>query len=158
MVRAISNNNENAASEASEATFTPSRATKMLPLIRRIIGDVVTLQASIRVQAQQLQGIDSLPSTMQHPDYQEEVNDIRASLAEEQARLDACVSELNSLGVALHQPFDGTVDFPAVWNRRPICLCWHPDDAEVMYYHELGQTAADRQKLEPNLCGVESFS
>ena len=130
----------------------------MLPLFRRIVADLSTLQAAIEVQSQQLQGIDSLPSTMQHPDYQEEVSDIRASLAEEQIRLDACISELKSLGVELHQPFSGTVDFPAVWKRRPICLCWHPNDPEVMYFHELGQPASERQKLEPSSFGVESFN
>ena len=158
MVRAISNNNQNNANEEREVTFTPSRATKMLPLVRRIVGDILSLQASIRIQSEQLEGIDSLPSTIQLPDYQEEVNDIRASLAGEQAKLDACLSELNSLGVQLDQPFSGNVDFPAVWNRRPICLCWRPGDAEVMYFHELGQSAADRKKLEPSLFEAESFS
>ena len=92
------------------------------------------------------------------PDYQEELSDIRDSLAEDQQRLDDCFAELISLGVEPHLPFSGTIDFPAEWNRRPIRLCWRPGDEEVMYFHEPGQEPSERKKIDPKWFGAESLN
>jgi hypothetical protein len=156
MVRAIGNNKDSAS--PSQVSFTPARATKMLPLVRRIVEDILQLQQAIDLQTHQLKVIDSLPETMQQSNYQDEVSDIRSSLAEDQVRLLACIAELNSLGVELHEPFDGAVDFPAECNRRKIRLCWHPDDEEVLYFHEPGQQFAARKKIDPQWFSSESLN
>jgi len=158
MVRAISDNSNNDSSAGTRSTFTPRGATQMLPLVRRIVDDILMLQQSIDVQLQQLQTIDALPETMEHADYREEVSDIRSSLDQDQQRMDACVCELQSLGVQLHEPFDGSVDFPAEWNRREIRLCWHPDDESVKYFHEPGQDAKERKKIDPSWFTAESLN
>lgn len=158
MVRAISDNSNNDSRSGLRTSFTPRDATEMLPLVRRIVEDILMLQQAISVQLQQLKTIDSLPETIEHSDYREEVSDIRTSLSQDQERLDACVCELNSLGVELHDPFEGSVDFPAEWNRRKIRLCWHPDDEAVSYFHELGEDATKRKKIDPHWFGAESLN
>ena len=130
----------------------------MLPLVRRIVRDILQLQAAIDVQTKQLEVIDSLPDRIEQADYREEVSDIRESLADDQQRLDDCFAELLSLGVEWHHPFSGAVDFPAECNRRSIRLCWIPGDEEVMYFHEPGQDPSDRKKIDPDWFGAESLN
>ena len=156
MVRAISNDNDPTADVRSE--FTPTSATAMLPLVRRIAADMLQLSRSIAAQQEQLREIDRLPETIEHADYQEEVSDIRGSLAEDEKRLDDCQRELIALGVQAHVPFDGAVDFPSILNRRRVQLCWMPDDERVEYWHELGQAPRDRQKIGKQQFGVSSHN
>ena len=121
----------------------------MLPLVRRIVVDMVEISRSIEAQREQLRGIDSIAETIEDPTYQEELSDVRGSLAEDEQKLAACMSELTALGLHPHLPIDGFVDFPAVMNRRSVCLCWHPDDNEVLYWHEVDQPSS-RRKIELN--------
>lgn len=130
----------------------------MLPLVRQIMADIARISEAITAQREQLRGIDQLPETMDAPDYREEVSDIRRSLEEDEQRLDQCLSELTALGLEAHMPFDGTVDFPAVLNRRDVRLCWHPDDERVEYWHEVGQRKEERKKIDPQKFGVESLN
>ncbi len=157
MVRAISDKN-NDSTVGTRSEFTPTAATKMLPLVRLIVQDMVRLSHSIEAQREQLGEIDRLPQTIDQPDYQEELIDIRGSLADDEQRLDACLNELSALGLEAHFPVDGSVDFPAVLNRRPVRLCWHPQDESVEYWHEVGQSKEERKKIDPTKFGVESLN
>ena len=155
MVRAIRDNND---STAGAVHFTPSSATIMLPLVRRIVADLIRLNEAIESQKEQLKGIDRLPETIERTDYQEELRDIRASLSDDQKRLQVCLGELAALGLEPHLPIDGGVDFPAMLNRRRVRLCWHPDDERVDHWHEPGQSSDSRQKVDPQSFGQESLN
>lgn len=130
----------------------------MLPLVRRIVADIIQLSKAIEVQRERLRGIDALPGTSDQPEYRDELSDIRGSLEHDEQRLAACYSELSSLGLEAHTPFDGSVDFPAVINRRQIRLCWQPEDERVDHWHEVGQTKDQRQKIGPQQFGAESLN
>jgi hypothetical protein len=119
----------------------------MLPLVRRIVQDMLELTRSIAAQREQLRGIDQVSEEMQQANYQEEVSDIRGTLAEEEKRLDECRRELTSLGVETHVPFDGAIDFPSMLNRRRVQLCWMPQDERVEFWHEIGQALQERKKI-----------
>ncbi len=146
MVRAISDNN-NDSTRSANVTFTAASATRMLPLVRRIVDDLLRLDGAIQAQRDQLRGVDQLLATIDQPDYQEELSDIRGSLNSDQQKFEYCMSELTSLGVQPHLPFDGSVDFPSELNCRPVRLCWRPGDDRVEYWHKLGQTKDQRQKI-----------
>lgn len=156
MVRAIPNNDSHPAGDSSvnhRREFTASEATEMLPLVRRIVADMVEVSRSIESQREQLRGIDSIGETIEDPAYQEELSDVRSTLAEDEKRLAACMGELTALGLSAHLPIDGSVDFPAVLNRRSVCLCWRPGDDEVLYWHESDQPndqPSGRRKIDLN--------
>ncbi|MCH2180295.1 MAG: DUF2203 domain-containing protein [Mariniblastus sp.] len=150
MVRAIQNSDEQLPSNVGEP-FTVDTANAMLPLVKRIVADMLRLQKTVQRQRERLSVIDQLQDTTDQPEYQEELADIRGSMQGEEQQLEACVRELNALGVEPQMPFDGSVDFPAVLNRRAVCLCWHPDDAGVEYWHEMGEPTSARQKLDTNI-------
>ncbi len=155
MVRAISDNNDPTAGH--DSAFTPCSATKMLPLVRRIVADIVQLSDSIDAQRAQLSEIDKLAATIDQPNYREELSDIRGSLASDERRLEVCFSELAALGLEAHQPFDGSIDFPAMLNRRQVHLCWRPEDERVEHWHEVGKSM-DRTKVDPKKFGAESLN
>ncbi len=149
MVRALQNSDEHSPSKVGEP-FTVDTATATLPLVKRIMADMEKLHETVERQRERLSVIDQLQGTTDQPDYQEELVDIRGSMQDEEQRLAACVRELNALGLEPHMPFDGSVDFPAVINRRAVCLCWHPSDQGVEYWHEMGEPSSSRQKVDKN--------
>ena len=67
MVRAISDNND---SIPKHSEFTPISATRTLPLVRRIVDDMMRLTESIETQREPLRVIDDLPETIDHYVYQ----------------------------------------------------------------------------------------
>jgi len=146
MVRAISDNN-NDSTEKSLATFTTASATRMLPLVRKIVDDLLRLDHAIKAQSEQLRGVDSLVATIDQTDYQEELSDIRCTLDTDQRKFESYLTELQSLGLQVHLPFDGAVDFPSEMNRCQVQLCWHPGDDRVEYWHAIGQPTEQRRKL-----------
>lgn len=154
MVRAISNQNDSALRD--DGDFTPGSATKMLPLVRRIAMEMLELNRCISNQREQIRGIDELPQTIAHADYQDELADIRSSLREAEERFEDCRRELAELGLETHLPFDGAIDFPSVLNRRRVQLCWLPDEERVEYWHEVGQTLLDRKKINSQDFGLLS--
>ena len=82
----------------------------MLPLVRKIAEEMITLSRSIDAQSEQLRGVEHLPERSGQVEYQEELDDIRLSLEKDEKRLQQCVSELIALGVEPHVPIDGSVD------------------------------------------------
>ena len=146
MVRAISGNGNDSTSRPV-ANFTASSATEMLPLVSRIVDDLLRLDRAIKAQREQLKGVDQLVRTSNQAVYQEELSDIRGSLETDQQRFDSCLGELTSLGIDPHLPFDGSLDFPTELNRRAVCLCWQPGEERVEYWHESGGSKDDRQKI-----------
>tara|TARA_B110000495_G_C22831724_1_gene485266 strand:+ start:400 stop:861 length:462 start_codon:yes stop_codon:yes gene_type:complete len=150
MVHAIQNPDDRP-QPAIGQPFTADTAAKMLPLVRRIVADMEHLNETVECQRERLDAIDQLPETINQPDYQEELADIRGSLEAEEEQLQAYVRELHALGVEPHIPFDGSVDFPTVINRRAARLCWHLDDDGIEYWHEVDQLTAERQKLDSEI-------
>jgi len=146
MVRALHDNDD--PTVGPTGPFTPGQASQMLPLIRHIVRDLLQLQRAVTAQRDQLRGLDQVCEPMDQTAYREELSDIRGSLAEDEQRLQDCIRELTEIGVEIHQPFDGSVDFPALMNRRLVRLCWKPTDERVEYWHEVGQAPAQRRKLD----------
>ena len=155
MVRAIGNNNDSTINPSDG--FTPQCATLMLPLIRAIVADMVDLTESIKAQREQLEGIDDIEGTMGHDSYRDELRDIRGSIDDDLSKLNDCAAELRALGVHPHEPFDGSVDFPATFNRQPISLCWRIGEETVSHWHD-NRDSRERQKIDAQAFGAESVN
>ncbi|TWU24186.1 hypothetical protein Pla52o_21100 [Novipirellula galeiformis] len=145
MVRALPSNDGSLPPQA--VLFTPARATEMLPLLKTIMRDAMHLNQSIQRQRNQIEGIDRLAETIDHPSYRDEVNDIRGTLVADEARLDQCIMELTRLGVEPHLPLNGSIDFPAILHRQAVRLCWTLGEESVEYWHDIGQDASVRRPL-----------
>ena len=149
MVRAISN--QPILGENSLPNYTPEQATATLPLVRRVVRDLLALQEQMVLQRRQLAGIEQLSKTVECETHREELTDVKVSLAQDREHWDACIAELQSLGLEVEEPFTGHIDFPARLGRRPIRLCWYMDEESVQHWHEVDEARCDRKMIEQGM-------
>jgi len=72
---------------------------------------------------------------------------MRASLQASKQRMSEIQTELASLGVLVHLPAAGVLDFPARLEEREVRLCWMPGDPSVAHWHELGESIGCRRSI-----------
>jgi hypothetical protein len=56
--------------------------------------------------------------------------------------------ELEELGIVIRDLDRGLIDFPAIRDEREVYLCWHLDEDEIGYWHDLDSGFAGRQPLD----------
>ena len=118
--------------------FTVEQANRTLPLVRRIVEDIVIgyRRGEMRVDEFEVASIGS----------RADAQDARAEVLEEEAQALAMEiagyeEELAGLGVRCIDHRAGLVDFPAVIDGRPVDLCWRLGEPSVAYWHEIGAVA-----------------
>jgi hypothetical protein len=60
----------------------------------------------------------------------------------------ALLAELAELGIVLRDIDRGLIDFPAIIDGNEAYLCWHLDEDEVRYWHDLESGYGGRQPLD----------
>ena len=125
--------------------FTQEQANSTLPLVRRIVRDIVTLYPVWRDHVETY-AVHAANASAEHPD----------PLAEQAARevqrlageIEGCLRELSDLGVEYKQPMDaGLVDFPGLVDGEEVYLCWRYDEPEVAHWHARDEGFAGRRPL-----------
>lgn len=124
--------------------FTVEEADRTLPLVSRIVEDIVRDYARWRekVEAYELEVARTSRG---------EANADAARLETEAqqlaAEIERCLEELSALEIQF-KGFDlGLVDFPAELDGRPVFLCWRLGESHVEYWHEVDAGFAGRQPL-----------
>lgn len=124
--------------------FTADQANRMLPLVGRIVADIVAaygrwqeLVAAFEVAAAR--------SSATAPD--PEAVALQREVQQAAAEIDEFLAELAVLGVECKAPDVGLVDFPAERDGRTVLLCWRLGEPSVQYWHELDAGFAGRQPL-----------
>ena len=112
--------------------FTPLQANNTLPLVRRIVSDILKAGRQIRevsLSAEDDQTQKQLDALMD--------------------QLDELFEEIESLGCSYKDwNFSvGLVDFPAMVGGKEVLLCWKSDEDSVEYYHEPEAGFAGRKPL-----------
>ena len=133
--------------------FTVEQANRTLPLVRRIVEDVVRehrrwqekileleLVASTAASAVGAQAAAAAP-----PD--ERVAAIERDAMEIARDIDAFERELEELGIALKDRRLGLIDFPGELDGRRVWLCWRLGEPAIQYWHDLEAGYAGRQPL-----------
>lgn len=124
--------------------FTVEQANSMLPLVGRIVADIVEgyRQWRERVSAFELAAARSRADT---PDPEAVELQRQAQLAA--AEIEGFLAELTALGVECKSPEIGLVDFPAERDGRTVLLCWRLGEPSVQFWHEVDAGFAGRQPL-----------
>ena len=130
--------------------FTVEQANRTLPLVRRIVEDVVAQHRRWRETIMELDLVASASRSDEAHARGEELEQRALGLARE---LDEYQRELAELGIELKDPRLGLVDFPADLDGRQVLLCWHLGEPEVRFWHEVDAGYAGRQPLVPQLVG-----
>jgi hypothetical protein len=128
--------------------FSIDDANRMLPLVRRIVEDLVRDHERWQDKVNQFE-IATVSSTPDHPD------EMAQLLQEEALRIakdiEGYVKELADLGVECKGLDTGLVDFPGEIDGRPIYYCWKLGEASVQYWHGVNAGFAGRQPLRHEL-------
>ena len=113
--------------------FTLQQANKALPLVTRIVRDIVNTHE----RATQLQ------AKLEESTGRE--TGLQAQLDSALEQLQDYVDELGSIGVELKDYESGLIDFPGRHQGRDIYLCWKLGEEKITHWHELHSGYAGRQ-------------
>ncbi len=130
--------------------FTVEQANRTLPLVRKIVEDIVRQH---RVWREKILELDLIASTAK-VDEPRDRSDVLEREAQALAReIDGFEQELAQLGIELKDRRLGLVDFASEMNGRRVLLCWRLGEPEVQFWHEVDAGYAGRQPLSPSLVG-----
>ncbi len=122
--------------------FTLDEANRMLPLVQRIVRDIVESHSRLQDLAAHYSGLDP-----QAPDVKERRRELRREIDRLTDTVNKYVGELHELGCLFKGFEDGLVDFYATKGGRPIFLCWKLGEEQIEWWHELDAGYAGRQPL-----------
>lgn len=129
--------------------YTVDRANRTLPLVRRIVEDIVREHERWQDAIARL---DLLMATST------DTVDLRVVALEKEVQtiardIDAFQAELEALDIQLKDRRLGLVDFPTELDGRRVLLCWRLGEPSVQYWHDEDAGYAGRQPLSPTLVG-----
>ena len=139
--------------------YTVEQANRTLPLVRRIVEDVVRehrrwqekileleLVASTAARAASAAGNAGAERPAAAPP-DERVAAIERDAMAIARDIDAFERELEELGIVLKDRLLGLIDFPGELDGRRVWLCWRLGEPAVQYWHDLDAGYAGRQPL-----------
>jgi hypothetical protein len=131
---------ENTAHDASEKpsrrepVFNLATTSKMLPLVRCIVADILAGRQRLSQLLPEQTRLDREKRLLAWPQHSR-----RYQLQEEIAALDrqvqGALAELASLGVTLFDRAEGRIGFPTLVNRRRAFFSWRVGEETVQYWH-----------------------
>ncbi|MDB5292562.1 MAG: hypothetical protein JWL69_3803 [Phycisphaerales bacterium] len=116
--------------------FTLDQANRSLPLVQRIVGDIVRTHGDAVKLQRELEQVS--------PKSREEFQK-RLELA--MHHLEDYVDELSEIGCELKDYQTGLIDFTGRHRGHDVCLCWKLGEERVGYWHELDSGFAGRQPV-----------
>ncbi|MCW8850227.1 MAG: DUF2203 domain-containing protein [Melioribacteraceae bacterium] len=113
--------------------FTPDEANKTLPLVKKIVKDILDYSFELKTISDSLAG---------------EIEDSR----EAQSRISSIkgfMAELEEIGCAYKDwNFSiGLVDFPSIIDNEEVYLCWKSDEEKIIYYHGINEGFRGRKLI-----------
>ena len=113
--------------------FTPQEANRTLPLVRKIVKDILDHSFELKTIS------DSVDGDIKNN--QEAQNLIYA--------INGFMEELEEIG-CFYKDWNfnvGLVDFPAVVNNEEVYLCWKSDEEKIIYYHGINDGYKGRKLI-----------
>jgi len=126
--------------------FTLAEAERTLPLVRRIVADLMTEYPRWRTAVSRFE----LLTGGARADWGEtgELVAAREAVTVAAARINEYLKELEAIG-CVFKGFDaGLVDFYSLRDDRPIFLCWRMGEARIQHWHELDSGFGGRQPID----------
>ncbi|HUU84111.1 MAG TPA: DUF2203 domain-containing protein [Phycisphaerae bacterium] len=124
-----------------QKSFTLEEANRALPLVRRVVSDIVAqYKELLRLQPQREALLKSGRKAAAVA-----VKRQGTAIAE---RIDELIDELRGIGCDLKDHQAGLVDFPGRRNGREILLCWKPSEPNVMFWHEVHAGFSGRRPID----------
>jgi hypothetical protein len=130
--------------------FTVDQANRTLPLVRRIVEDVVREHRS---RGEKIVERDLLATAAGVESSAERLSGLDREIQAIGREIEGFERELRALGIQLKDPRIGLVDFPSHLDGRRVLLCWHLGESSVQFWHDENSGFAGRRPLSPSLVG-----
>ena len=134
--------------------FTLDEAERTLPLVRRIVEDLLAEYPAWRAKVARYEVLSGAARA--------ESGETPALLAARDAvavhadRINGYLQELEAIG-CLFKGFDGgLVDFYSLRDDHPIFLCWRLGEERIGHWHEIDAGAAGRQPVDDTILSGDS--
>ena len=124
-------------SKSSTRRYTLKEAVSTLPLVKRIVADIVKTHAAAMQLRQRIENLN--------PGREQTI--AQDTLQETLEHLQEFLDELNALGIELKDPHMGLVDFVARQDNRDVYLCWKLGEETITHWHELDAGFAGRKPI-----------
>jgi hypothetical protein len=124
--------------------WTPERANRALPLVRRIADDLVRTYDLWRKLVAQFE----LVSIGVTPAATSEAERLQREVQRAAGDIEDFMTELTELGVECKSLENGLFDFPCEREGRIVYLCWLHGERTVSHWHEVDAGFAGRQPIE----------
>lgn len=133
--------------------FTTASANAALPLVRRIVRDIVEMHPQWREAVSAFE-LEQDGATAEHES--DGARDARERAGRLAGEIESCLDELEQVGCHFKGFEEGLVDFPAVRDDRVVYLCWRYGEAAVTHWHEVDDGFPGRQPLEESHAGTDA--
>lgn len=113
--------------------FTPEEAEKTLPLVKKIVKDILDSAREMRLIADDIK---------EHV----EENPVIQKMAD---NINNYMRELEEIG-CFYKDWNfsiGLVDFPSFINGKEVFLCWRSDEDSIAFYHDIDKSFENRKPL-----------
>jgi hypothetical protein len=134
--------------------FTVEKANRALPLVRRIVDDIVAEHPHWKdlVARYELAAAGARPEWGESP----EMARLRQEIDAAAERINGYVKELQSVGCQLKGFEQGLVDFYGMYEGRLVFLCWQRGEGAVTHWHDLDAGFTGRREITPEFVAAES--
>jgi len=117
-----------------EIILSLSTVQRMLPLVRRIVDDILRHQKTLDELTPEQNRLDRARRSLAWPERQRRYQ-IHEDFASAEGGLQEAFLELQELGVALLDPEVGRIGFPTRVNDRPAFFSWRRGEESLNYWH-----------------------
>jgi hypothetical protein len=113
--------------------FTPAEARNTLPLVKKIVKDILDTTNEMRLLA------DEIGNNVEGDD----------RIKKMASDVDKFMNELEEIGCYFKDwNFRiGLVDFPGLIDGREVFFCWKSDEKDIEFYHELDEGFSGRKPI-----------
>jgi hypothetical protein len=113
--------------------FTPEEAKKTLPLVRKIVKDILDTTREIKLIAEDYDGqVENNP----------EILKLSEDITEYMRELEEIGCYFKDWNFTI-----GLVDFPAIIGGKEVYLCWRSDEEEILFYHDMDSGYLNRKPI-----------
>ena len=107
---------------------------KMLPLVQRIVADLIAAEGELGPLLWEREGLERNRRTLDWPERQRRYQ-VDEDVRTVEKRRKALAAELEGLGVAVIDAVHGRVGFPTIVNGKAAFFSWEPGETEIGYWH-----------------------
>ncbi len=129
-----------------ERPLSLEEANERLPLVSRIMSDLVTTWREISERRSALESLNSAPQISD--EYETELAALLEELSRMVAKVNQYVEEIKGLGGVISEFRRGIVTFPGELEGREVAFSWSPGEEQFLHFHETYESYLKRRAIE----------